>query len=234
MPLKPAAPITALTIALCAALTCGGAAAGSLLGGRSVHSGDGPVVAGSGQVVTQVRQLPAFDAIQAKSAIDVEVHIGPHAAVTVEFDDNLQKQISTEVQGKTLLIDTHGSWSADHDPKVRVTVPVLTALATEGSGSMLVDGLNGGDFALRLVGSGNIDASGKVASLGVLLNGSGDMNLAHLEAANARVRLNGSGDVHVNAGRTLEAAVYGTGDIHYRGGATVSSHIYGTGSIEKE
>jgi hypothetical protein len=230
MTLKPAAPI----IMLSAALWSGAAAAGSLLGGRSVHTGDGPLVDGSGQVVTQVRPLPAFDAIQTKNAVEVEVHVGQPASVTVEFDDNLQRQISTEVQNNTLLIEAHGSWSASHDPKVRVTVPALSALATEGSGSVAIDGLKGGDFALRLVGSGDIGASGRVASLGVLLNGSGDMNLAHLEADSARVRLNGSGDVHVNASRTLEAVVYGTGDIRYRGAATVSSHAYGTGSIEKD
>lgn len=224
MPLKPAA------LLLSALLAAGAARADSAPG----HGGDGPKLEGSGHVVSQARSLSGFDAIQAEGAIRLEVQVGPAATVTVEVDDNLQQDLATEVRGKTLVIALRGRASPSQDPKVRVSLPALSAVATQGSGGTVIDGLGGGELALRLAGSGGIEASGHVASLGVLLNGSGDMDLSKLAADGARVRLNGSGDVHVNAVRTLEAVVYGTGDIRYRGNATVTSHVYGTGSIDKD
>lgn len=222
--------VSILAIALWAAP----ALAGSLLGGHSVHTGEGPMLAGSGHVISQARQLGGFDAVQTGSAIEVDVAVGPRAGVTVEFDDNLQQQISTGLRGKTLVIDSRGSWTSGEDPHVHVTLPALSALAVQGSGGATIRGLKGGDLALRLAGSGDIEASGSVDNLSALLNGSGDMRLARLQAGSAKVRLNGSGDVRLNASRTLEAGVYGTGDVRYSGGATVSSHVYGTGSVEKE
>jgi len=200
----------------------------------SITIGDGPVITGSGHIVSQSRQTGSFDAVQTKGAVDLDIAIGPQTAVIVEMDDNLQDLMRTEVQGRTLVIDSKGSWTADHDLHVRITVPALSALAMEGSGGAMLKGLNGGDLALRIAGSGDIDASGHVASLGVLLNGSGDARLGTLQADTAKVRINGSGDVTVNAAQTLEASVYGNGDIRYRGNPKVSSHIYGNGTVEKQ
>jgi hypothetical protein len=208
--------------------------AGSLLGGHSVHSGGGPVVDGSGHVVTQARPLAGFEAVETGGPIEVDIRIGPQTAVAVEFDDNLQPQIHTELRGKTLVIDSTGSWSADDDPKVHITLPALGAVASSGSGNLKLEGLDGGDLALRLGGSGDMQASGRAASLALLLNGSGDMKLYDLKAANARVRLNGTGDMELSVSGTLDAAIYGTGDVRYRGEARVKSQVYGTGAVEKK
>ena len=227
--------ITAVTALLLAPLLLAPAHAASPFGGHSsITLGDGPVITGSGHVVSQARQPGSFDAVQTKGAIDLDIAIGAQTAVTVDIDDNLQDLIRTEVHGGTLVIDSKGSWTADHDPRVHITVPALSALAMEGSGGTVLKGLNGGDLALRIAGSGDIDADGHVASLDVLVNGSGDAKLGTLQTDSARVRINGSGDVMVNVAQSLEASVYGSGDVRYRGNARVSSHVYGSGSVEKK
>lgn len=210
------------------------AEAGTLLGGHSVHSGGGPVVDGSGHVVTQARPLAGFEAVEVGGPIEVDIRIGPQTAVTVEFDDNLQPQIQAALHGKTLVIDSQGSWSADDDPKVHITLPALGAVSSSGSGNLKLEGLDGGDLALRLAGSGDLAASGRVDRLALLLNGSGDMKLYDLKATQARVRLNGTGDMELSVSDTLEAALYGTGDVRYRGEARVKSQVYGTGAVEKK
>lgn len=216
---------------LSAALLAGPAQAGQH---ASLTLGDGPVVAGSGNIVSQSRQTGAFDSVQTKGAVDLDIVIGAQTAVAVDMDDNLQALIRTEVHGRTLLIDSKGSWSADRDPHVRIVLPALSAVDMEGSGNAALKGLNGGELALRVDGSGDIDASGHVASLAVLVNGSGDARLGPLRADTAEVRINGSGNVTVNAVRTLEASIYGSGDIHYRGDPKVTSRLHGNGSVEKQ
>lgn len=193
-----------------------------------------PITVGSGRMVSQPRQTAAFDAVQTRGAVDLDIVVGPQTAVTVDMDDNLQTLIRTEVQGRTLVIDSKGSWSSDHHPRVSITLPALSAVSMDGSGGTRLKGLAGGALALRISGSGDIDASGRVDSLSVLVNGSGDARLDQLMADTAEVRINGSRDVSVNAAQTLEASVYGSGDIRYRGKARVGSHVYGSGSVEKE
>jgi len=223
IPTMPHKLSTSLFTVLLALGLAAPAHAGSMFGRHSsITIGDGPVITGSGHIVSQPRQTGGFDAVQTKGAVDLDIVIGAQTAVTVDMDDNLQPLIRTEVHGQTLVIDSTGSWTADHDPRVHITLPALTALAMQGSGDAVLKGLNGGDLALRISGSGDIDASGQVASLEVLLDGSGD----------ARVRVNGSGDVSLNVTQTLEASVYGSGDIRYRGDAKVISHVHGSGSVK--
>jgi hypothetical protein len=200
----------------------------------SVYVDNMPLVQGSGHVVSQSRLLGDFDAVQSKGAEDIEIVIGLHGGVTVDMDDNLQQMIRTEVHGHTLVIDNKGSWSAEHDPHLTITLPLLTALATEGSGNVVIKSFKGDDLALRVAGSGDIDGSGQVDHLNVVLDGSGDVRLGNLRAGQVRVRLNGSGDVSVDAERTLEAIIDGSGDIRYRGKAEVTSKVFGSGSVEKE
>jgi hypothetical protein len=227
MPQQPLITLAALSLALLATPARAGEHSSFTLG-------DGPMIAGSGKVVSQSRQTGAFDSVQTKGAVDLDIVIGAQTAVAVDMDDNLQTLIRTEVHGKTLVIDSKGSWSSDHDPHVRIVLPALSAVDMEGSGNAMLKGLNGGELALRVDGSGDIDASGHVASLAVLLNGSGDARLGPLQADTAKVRINGSGDVTINAAQTLEASVYGSGDVHYRGNPSVSSHVHGSGSVEKQ
>jgi len=230
MPHKPSTSLFTLLLILGLATQVH---AGSLFGGHSsITVGDSPVITGSGHIVSQSRQTGSFDAVQTKGAVDLDIVIGAQAGVTVDMDDNLQALIRTEVHGQTLVIDSKGSWTADHDPRVHITLPALSALALQGSGDAVLKGLNGGDLALRISGSGDIDASGEVGSLELLLDGSGDARLDALQTADARVRVNGSGDVSLNVTQTLEASVYGSGDIRYRGEAKVTSHVYGSGSVK--
>jgi len=226
--------MTHKTVFILASLLSIALAGAAQAGEHSITIGDGPMVEGSGHVVSQTRPVGGFDAVQTKGSVDLRISVGQPAAVTVEMDDNLQSMIGTEVQGGTLVIKSTGSWRADHDPRVSITLPALSAVAIEGSGDAVLKGFNGGELALRIGGSGDVEASGRVDSLAVVEDGSGDAHLGELKARQAQVRVNGSGDVTVNAAQTLQATVNGSGDIRYRGNATVTSRVHGSGSVEKD
>src|SRR6185369_17580941 len=48
-----------------------------------------PIVEGSGRLIHQARDLPAFSGIRVAAGAHLEVEIGPRAAVDLEIDDNL-------------------------------------------------------------------------------------------------------------------------------------------------
>ena len=59
-------------------------------------------VRGSGDLITEERDVRAFDEIRTAGSFDIYVEVGPEQSVKITFDDNLIDLIETEVRGKTL------------------------------------------------------------------------------------------------------------------------------------
>jgi hypothetical protein len=220
-----------LPLALCAALLS--AALPASADGHGGIFGGLVGVRGSGVIKTQQRQVGSFDVIQSKGSVDVDVRIAPQTTVTVEADDNLLDLIRTEVSGRALVIDTTGNfWSSSHSPVVHITVPALTAYGVAGSGDARIEGLSGDKFGVKVEGSGDVKASGKVAHLHLVIQGSGDADLKDLAVDDAAVRIDGSGDATVSPAKTLEVTIHGSGDVSYYGDAVqVTSQVHGSGDV---
>ncbi len=192
----------------------------------------GPRLQGSGVIKTETRPVGAFEVIQSKGSIDLDVAIGPKAAVSVEADDNLFGVIRTEVADGVLVVDSKGNWSSRHDTVVHVTLPRLTALGIQGSGDARLSGLSGGKLGVKIEGSGDVEGSGRVQSLHLVIEGSGDAKLARLDAEDVQVRIDGSGDAAVSAAKSLDVTIHGSGDVSWHGDAPqVNSQIYGSGEL---
>jgi len=224
----------------------------------SEHGG-GPMVRGSGKVVTEPRSVAPFQGVQLKGGMRLVLRQAAKEAVEVRADDNIVGLIETVVTTQdgmpTLEIRSKkGASYMTHTPVV-VTVDVVTlkALSLTGSGDASADGLKtgalkvdimgAGDVQLRqlsadalvlsLSGSGGAGVSGRAGKLSITIAGSGDVAARELEADEVRVSIAGSGDARVNARRTLVVSIAGSGDVDYVGDATVRSSIAGSGSVNK-
>lgn len=223
---------TALATAIGLAAFGAASPAAANSGGSAVGRLFGDAVQGSGRVQSQPRSLGGFDSISTNSGVDLDLRIGSPASVVVEADDNLLDQVSTEVRGHTLVLDSKGSWKAAHDPVVHVTVPSLAHLETFGSGKASLQGLAGDALQIQVRGSGNVAASGQVRQLDLLLDSSGSADLQALQVATATVELDGSGDANVSAHDSLDATVNGSGDVRYDGALKyLAPHVNGTGEV---
>ncbi|MBD3332408.1 hypothetical protein GF356_06125 [candidate division GN15 bacterium] len=193
-------------------------------------------IEGSGNIVTQSRDLPDFDCIKHTGSTDLHITIGDEQSVEVIFDDNLVDVIETEVDGGTLYIGSKRdiSYSASLSCRIEITTNDIKAVRLAGSGDVVVENLNGGSFAYDLAGSGDLILRGAVEELEVNVRGSGDVNARDLSARDASVRIMGSGDVSVWATENFDGSVYGSGDIRYYGDPKhTSTHVAGSGEIRK-
>jgi hypothetical protein len=187
---------------------------------------------GSGVAATEVRSLPAFSALDMAGTSNVSVRVGGKQAVVVRADDNLIKQVTTEVRGGELVVSNTGSFKAQTPMTVAVTVPRLEGATLSGSGIVSVEGAEGQDFAVRVPGSGVLTAAGTVDRLDASLGGTGDVRLQGLAAREVTATVSGDGRLQVRASRTLDASVSGTGAIFYSGTpSTVTKRVTGTGAI---
>ncbi len=201
---------------------------------RSGNSLFGDMRVGSGTLLSQTRELPAFSSIEVDGSSDVEVQIGAAQQVAVTGDDNLLDMIDLTVRDGRLTVSSHGSYRSRRDLKVAITLPALDAVTIEGSGDVVLHGFAGSALKLRIAGSGDIHADGAVDTLALRIAGSGDADLSALKAKTAAVEINGSGDASVFASESLSAATNGSGDIRYSGDPKqLATAVHGSGDIRR-
>lgn len=248
---------TVLTLGIaCVAALILAAPAPALADGGGWFAGKAAVT-GSGTRATQVRTVTDFQAIRLSGSFKVTVRQTGREAVTVVADDNLLPLLETVVEpgagGRTLQVRWKRGETLRARSEVLVTIEVaqLTALASQGSGDVVVEDLKtprlvlslsgSGDARLASVttesldlsvaGSGDVRAAGLADKLKVSVAGSGDIRALDLKAGEVAVSIAGSGDVAVHADRTLDVSIAGSGDVVYRGGAALKSRIAGSGSV---
>lgn len=215
--------------------------------------GIGPVTSGSGNIEERTVEVEEFTRIKLKTSLDVVIELDDEQELVLKADDNLLDNFSFKTVDGELIIDSEGSYTTEHSPRLHIQIANLNALNIMGSGDIkLIGPIKGDSFiaqihgsgdielndleldelTLKVFGSGDIKADGEVGGLIAQINGSGDMDLASLEAQTADVKINGSGSLEINAEETLRARISGSGDISYRGSPTVDSKVSGSGDIE--
>jgi hypothetical protein len=190
-------------------------------------------VPGSGNARTEVRNVPAFSAVDIAGPIDAEIAVGPEAHVEITGDDNLVPLITSDVHGDRLDIGTRKNVRPSVHLVATITVPRLTGLGLTGSGDIAAHGVQADRLGVTLTGSGTIRADGTAHEAQVDLAGSGKIALDQLAAERASVSVSGSGDVAVAAARALEVSITGSGDVTYRGDPELKKRITGSGSVSR-
>ncbi|MDF1799420.1 MAG: DUF2807 domain-containing protein [Planctomycetota bacterium] len=209
----------------------------SLRSGFSTHSSKnsyGPTHKGSGTRAEDPRALASFDRISLEGNLDLDITVtkGAEQSVLVSGEDNLLEFVRTEVRDGVLHVDLDsGSYRMSMPLMLHATVPALGALTLQGSGDIIVRGLDAEAFQVKLEGSGDIAVAGRVERLSASLEGSGDLDLAALLATEASVSLEGSGDIRLSASEKLTIQLEGSGDIGYRGNPRVKLSMSGSGDV---
>ena len=199
-------------------------------------------ITGSGNIVSESRNLKEFTGIKNSGSIDVKVIHEERQMVKVEADDNILEYVTTKVEKGILNIYLKNNLSFRNiNVTVYVGSPSIHQLLVSGSGTITSKNVLKYDdkIELKVSGSGDIDAnldapsivanvsgSGKILLRGrtkdfsSTVSGSGDMDGEKLLAENTAVKVSGSGNANVFASVNLDAKVSGSGNIFYSGNPT--------------
>ena len=211
-------------------------------------------VKGSGEVITEERQLSEFKTIRLKGVGRVILTQGQPHAVTVETDDNIMPLIEAEIQNDQLIISQGNYNLRPTKLDFNITVAHLKGIAISGAGEVIGKSrFVSEDFTARISGSGDMDLELDVANLETDISGSGSMNLSgqadrhdakisgsgkidafDMQTKNVSLKISGSGDCKVNATEILHARISGSGDVFYKGHPHITSKISGSGSLESQ
>lgn len=212
----------------------------------------GDTVAGSGEVISDTRELGEFDEIELDIAADVSVKIGKPTPLEIQGDDNILPLIKTKVVDGRLVVSADRSFKTKQTLVLKLTVANLKAAEVRGSGDMHIAGIDNPSLQLALKGSGDLQVTGKTGQLAVSVAGAGDVKLTgkadqlavsvagsgdvkafDLDALSATVSIKGSGDAKVSVQRSLTIQIAGSGDVHYKGNPQVVQQIQGSGDVKR-
>jgi hypothetical protein len=146
---------------------------------------------GSGNIVTETRDVDTFDSVDVESGIRVDLVVDPAAdkGVEVVYDDNLQERIVLSVEDGVLHVDADGN---------------LPLFGTEGRQVRVV---TPGLVALTMSGGAQVDAAGTVASLDLRVSGGANAGLEDLIVSNLVVDMAAGAKAHVHATDAIEGEV---------------------------
>lgn len=223
----------------------------------NVGSDFGGGVPGSGVIKSDKRDIASFTSIDLRYPAVVTIKQGEKDTVTVETDNNLLPQITTNVSGGVLVIDNNKPvWSQRVNPsdKVLITITVkdlqvvdfpsagevsmegivsdsLKVLVT-GAGSISMQEVDLGKLEVQLSGAGSINAAGKADKLTLTISGAGSFNGSDLKVNTANVGISGVGSASIWVVNDLTANISGVGSINYYGNpASIQKNVSGLGKV---
>ena len=189
-------------------------------------------IQGSGNIISESRELNNFTSIILLGSIDVNIKTSESNNCVVVADDNLIPYIKTEVVNNKLNISLNESYSSEEKLVVNINTPNYDEVSLSGSGNINILDFKNNNLSLNISGSGNITGNGEVETLVVKINGSGNLMSKEIKSKSATITINGSGEGAVFASDSISAKINGSGNIKYFGNPeNVDSIINGSGDI---
>jgi hypothetical protein len=200
-------------------------------------SDGGPTIKGSGNLLTETRQVENFTAIVVSGSANLEIEQTGEESLELTIDDNLLPLFTTEVRDGTLFIGTAEgkrlTWNGK-GPRIKVTVRELRKLKVSGAVTVKATKLDTDSLTISISGAGSASIAGRSDNLSISISGAGSLDAVNLQAKRATVIVSGAGDVTVNASDELDARVSGAANIWYVGSPRLQSRVSGAGSIKQK
>ena len=210
-------------------------------------------IKGSGDVITESREVSGFDGVSHTGIGRVIITQGDKESLTIEADDNLLEHITSEVKNGTLELGFTDNVTINSASPITFTVGVkdlkeldstgtgsieigeLSAdnlsISTSGTGSISIGTLTATDLVINAEGTGDIKLAGNVETQEITRVGTGDYDAADLESKTAKVEAVGTGNVVIWVLDSLDVEITGTSEVSYYGSPNVTESITGTGSL---
>ncbi len=215
------------------------------------------VVRGSGNLISETRSVSGFDAIKLDGTGRLIITQGTTESLEIEAEDNILDELTSEVQGKTLMLGFQDQpWRTTLLPTkgivYRLTVKDLTGITINGAGDLEMDSLetdsldmtlngasqvkikalNAEELSVEISGTGTITLGGAVSIQSVKIDGAGNYQAENLQTQSTMIDINGLGNGTVWATDTLDINIDGGGSLRFYGSPAVTQEINGLGNID--
>jgi hypothetical protein len=197
--------------------------------------GNFDVVAGSGNVTTESRDVSGFTRVTLQGMGTVTIDQTGTESMTITADDNFLPYLETVVEGDTLFIRTTEAVAFRDVTQLdfEISAAALDGVTLQGAGNINVRNLTTNRWEVRLPGAGQITVAGETGDQTVELSGAGSYQAENLVSRNAEIRSSGAGEAVVRVSDTLDVTIDGLGSVEYIGSPVVTQEINGVGTVQQ-
>ena len=161
---------------------------------------------GSGNLITETRDVGSFTRIDAGGGVNIDLTVDPNASqsVSVTYDDNLLDNVVTRVDGDTLIVELEGAFLVTGSGR-------FVAVVTD-----FIDGIEAS-------GGSDLTGNGVIESYQLRASGGSDVDLRDLKASSVEIDASGGTDVQVFASESITGTASGGSNVEVSGSpATVN------------
>jgi len=214
------------------------------------------VVRGSGNVITEQRDVSEFNSVELNGAGQLIITQGATETLEIEAEDNLINELISEVRGDSLMLGhTNRFWRRSILPNqtivYRLSVIDLGEITLNGANELVIEFLETDSFQIDLNGAGRVDIEallaqnlsvnvagtgtvtigGQVETQTINIDGAGNYQAGDLQTRNTEIQIDGLGNGTIWAEESLDITINGGGSLNYYGSPSVTQDINGLGDI---
>ena len=189
----------------------------------------------SEKFTSESRDAFGFREIKAGNAVNLIISVQKDFAVAVEGDENLLKDVKTEVKGETLIITTSGKILPTNKIRLKISMPELLNLELWGASEATVTNAKTDSLKIQATGTSKIKIDGETKNLDATANGASAINAENLKTENAATKVAGTSEITVSATNELTAEAFGASTVYYTGEPkNIKKNIVGTSEVRKK
>ena len=211
-------------------------------------------VSGSGQVVSEEREIADVSGVTLATPGELTITLGDQEALRIEAEGNLLPYIQSEVKDGMLTIEVRKKVNFQPTKPIRysltlkeldsifntslgiISAPPLRAdnfwIQVNSSGDVNLAGLEAGTLEVVLTSLGDLTiGGGQVDTQKVNINSSGSYQAGDLRSQAARVEINSLGNATIWVTRLLDAHLTSSGSLSYYGEPKVTSEKNSLGKL---
>ena len=174
-------------------------------------------VRGSGNVITQQRDVSGFHALEVSNTVHVDVTAQKDFSVTVETDDNIVPLVETEIHNGVLEISCEKHVSTSSPIRVHITAPDIDKVEVSGVSNVTVTNIKNSNFFADVSGASKVKIDGETSQLKAEASGASKIDAQNLTAENGTISTSGASGANVNVTGSLKADASGASHINYSG-----------------
>lgn len=204
--------------------------------GISTFTGNGPMVKGSGNVVTGSRDASDdFSMLTARGSVNVFLKKGDEQKIAVEAEDNIMPLVIVEIKNGELIARTEGSMNTKKGVNIHITYKELHSITSSGSTDVKVESsLSGKSINLSSSGSSDLTVDSiDTENLEVKSSGSSDIVIKQVLTDNLIASLSGASDVRITGKtKSLKASTTGSSDLYASELSATTADLSSSGSSD--
>lgn len=196
-------------------------------------SGNGRSVRGSGNVVTEARDVTRFDRVRLDGIGNLTLHRAATESLELTADDNVLPLLRSDVRGGELQLGIDDDINLRQANELRYDIGFRGLTRLELAGAIEADGagVDGDTLDVALAGAIDLRLGGRVDRHDVDLRGAGSYQAGALRTRVASVSIAGAGHVVVRVSERLDVQFAGAGVVEYFGDPVIS--VSGLGTVRK-